>query len=263
MKAALKSSSLVGTSCNSVEQKFSNSSQSYLKAAHLQRRVGQALLNLMSDQRFDIGIDLGCGPGTFTSYLKEKTKSLLSMDLSTSMLIENSQAQTKIRTNSEALPLRENSVSVCFSSLMVQWCDLNKVLHEIHRVLEPNGHAYVSTLVSGTLAEYANAWSKVDNDHHIHTYLNMEQAIKSANILPWSAAEIEQKDEVLWYDNVSLLAKELKQLGANFVAGKQSRGLVTPNKWKRMENEYHRSSYCKAQNAYPATYKVLYLKLIK
>lgn len=246
-----------------VEQHFAHSAKTYQQGAQLQHLVANSLLRKISTEVVDVAVDLGCGPGLFTASLQQKSKSLVSIDLSSEMLKQSAATNHKVQANSHALPILNNSVDLIFSSLMIQWCDFEQVLQQIHAALKPGGKAYISTLINGSLGELQQAWAEVDDDEHIHKYLSIEQLIASSNKGAWHSVEIEQTTQTLWFDQVKSLAKELKLLGANYVQGRKSKGLMTKTKWQKMEQAYCDKFYCPDKQAIPASYQVVLLELKK
>lgn len=257
-----------------IQKHFSDSAQTYVKRAQLQQRVGQTLFNKLKlgkaatslinrDNKGNICVDLGCGPGLFTPLLNQEFETVIALDLANDMLKVNDVAKAKVQANSHALPFLPQSVDVFYSSLMVQWCDLHQVLDQVYNALKPNGKAVIATLLDGTLFELEQAWSKVDSDKHIHEYLSVEQLTSTVQNRSWRQIQLTQQAEVFWFSNARMLAKELKSLGANFVQNRQNKGLVTKNTWQQMESAYKDAFYNPQQQGIPATYQVMYLELTK
>lgn len=248
---------------NKVERHFAHSAKTYSQGAQLQHLVAESLLSKLPKNTVNLTLDLGCGPGLFTHALKASSNTLVSLDLSSEMLGQVSNNPNKVQANSHALPFQSNCFDLVFSSLMIQWCDFEQVLNQVHSVLKPGGTALISTLIKGSLQELEQAWANVDDDEHIHQYLSIESLISSANKGDWQSIEIEQQTQTLWFDQVKSLAKELKLLGANYVQGRKNKGLMTKTKWQHMERAYHEMSYCEERQAYPASYQVVLLRLRK
>lgn len=244
-----------------ISNRFSSSATTYRQGAQLQQTVGQACLNRLSTHHYQNVIDLGCGPGLFTNQLADLTTTLISIDLSMSMLNSNPSRRFKLQANSHQLPLRSDSIELVFSSLMIQWCDLDVVLDEIYRVLKPGGQAIISTLVEGTLCELKNAWSAVDNDAHIHQYLSLSQVKQKVAEKSWAKQHCDNQEISFKFSSPMVLARELKLLGANYVKNRKNKGLVTRHKWQLMEQAYREQ--CHTQDDIPATYQVVYIELEK
>jgi len=246
-----------------VAMHFTHSASTYSQGAQLQQIVANQLLAKLPLEVQSIALDLGCGPGLFTSELKKRVQHLVSLDLSSQMLAEVPEGPAKVRANSHALPFRADCFDFVFSSLMVQWCDFEQVLNEVNAILKPGGKAYISTLIQGSLAELEQAWAEIDDDQHVHKYLTMEQLIGQVNKGNWQSIEIEHETQTLWFDKVRALAKELKLLGANYVQGRKHKGLMTKSKWQAMEQAYKDKYYCEQQQAIPASYQVVLFELRK
>ena len=261
IKGSVNCVSLVDKS--QVEKHFGHSAATYRQGAQLQRLVGTRLLDLLQSDSDGICLDLGCGPGLFSESLNRKFPTLLSLDLSLDMLKQNVRAHNRVRVDGHALPFCNESVDAVFSSLMVQWCDFERVIGQIYGALKPGGQAVISTLITGTLFELASAWSKVNDDRHIHDYLDLEYIKHKVSALPWSQQSMSTETQVFWFDNAKALAKELKSLGANYVEKRSQKGLLTKSKWMAMEAAYAQRFIDPGQNKVPATYQILYINLVK
>lgn len=246
---------------------FGRSSHTYKGAARLQTDVANELLELAvqnkkSNEKFERILDLGCGPGLMTAQLSEQTQQLVSLDLCASMLSQNTNADNRVLANSHQLPFQSESFDLVFSSLMIQWCDLQQVLSQIHQILKPNGKAVISTLVTGSLTELQQAWTQVDNDKHIHEYLTTDEVKSVINTFDWQQSNTRIQTKTYPFKSVRALAKELKHLGANIVQGRQSKGLMPKSKWLTMESTY-REMFATPNQQIPASYQVMYLELTK
>lgn len=246
-----------------IKQHFGGSAHTYKLGAQLQYKVGQTLLTKVHSNPVNVCLDLGCGPGLFSQELGSNSECLISLDLSLPMLKTNAQSSNKVQGNSHNLPLLNESVDLVFSSLMIQWCDFYEVLSQVYRILKPGGKAVISTLIKGSLTELEQAWTKIDNDNHVHCYLAMEELVEYTNKIKWQRIVIEQEKETFWFKDVISLAKELKHLGANHVESRKNKGLMTKSKWQKMESEYQNLFFEEDKNAIPASYQVVYIELIK
>lgn len=251
---------------NAVIKQFDTSASTYTTSPTLQQELGDILFKTIFPCSFDdtsVILDLGCGPGLFTQRIKTLGGQLLSIDLSQSMLIQNSLSNAKLRSDSHCLALQNESVDLVFSNLMMQWCDAQQVLAEIHRVLKPGGTAVISTLLPGSLFELQQAWSTVDNDQHIHQYQSGKCISSTLASLTWRQKSTTEQELVYHYSNARQLAKELKSIGANHVHNRKRVGLVGKGAWKKMENAYRRQFLNPELNMISATYRALTIKLKK
>lgn len=246
-----------------VAKHFTSSAKTYSLGAQLQHAVANSLLQNMPVKSTGLTLDLGCGPGLFSQQLQSKTGKLISFDLSMSMLQQGCSNTPKVQGNSHHLPFLPNSFEQVFSSLMIQWCDLERVLQQVHGILKPGGCAYISTLIQGSLCELQQAWQAVDNDQHIHEYLSRDELILTVNKAGFTQVSVQQQTHEFWFNTVKELAKELKMLGANYVKNRQNKGLVTKSKWQKMESAYRDAFYSVEKNAIPASYEVVLIELKK
>lgn len=254
---------LVADESTQVAKHFTSGAKTYSFGAQLQHAVAEELMQKMPLKPSGLTLDLGCGPGLFTQQLQSKSDKLISFDLSMSMLRQGKSAVTKIQGNSHCLPFLPDSFDQIFSSLMVQWCDLERVLEQVHHVLKPGGCAYISTLIQGSLCELEQAWQAVDNDQHIHEYLSRDELILTVNRAGFGQVSVQQHKHEFWFESVKGLAKELKMLGANYVKNRQNKGLITKSKWQTMESAYRDNFYSAEKDAIPASYQVVLIELKK
>jgi SAM-dependent methyltransferase len=90
-------------------------------------------------------LDVGCGNGVFTLYLRDRCRSVTGVDFSAHMLSENP-CQPLIQADVERLPIRSDAYDVCFEANVLHHVDNpRRVVQEMARVsrrwvilLEPN-----------------------------------------------------------------------------------------------------------------------------
>jgi SAM-dependent methyltransferase len=90
-------------------------------------------------------LDVGCGNGVFTLYLRDRCRSVTGVDFSARMLSENP-CQPLIQADVEHLPIQADSYDVCFEANVLHHVDSpERVVKEMARVsrrwvvlLEPN-----------------------------------------------------------------------------------------------------------------------------
>lgn len=244
---------------------FSKAAASYVGAARLQRQVAYAALTALQHKKANFGhlLDLGCGPGWLQPELLKYAAKITAVDLSAGMLAQAASQGLAINyllADAAALPLPDNSVDSVFSSLMLQWCQTPaQVLSEIARVLKPGGYAVITTLVTGTLAELAEAFASVDDFSHIHAFLSQDELLAATAVaaLDW---QLSSHCYQLPYADIFVLARELKALGANHLAKRAQQGLTGKGYWQRVAAAYPEH---KQQGALTASYQVVQLTAYK
>lgn len=256
----------LGSGCEfkqQVARSFSAASQSYMQGARLQQQVALDALALLPKTASGHLLDLGCGPGWLHPRFADYCSAFTAIDLSAGMLKMAAQAalaKTYLQADAQQLPLADNSIDKVFSSLMLQWCsEPSAVFREINRVLKPGGKVVITTLVDGTLTELAQAFASLDSYPHVSRFLavdSIRQAAGAAETISW---QFEQRCYPLYYPGVQTLARELKLLGANQVAGRRN-GLTGKGYWQQLAQAYevHRTML-----GLPASYQVLMISGVK
>ncbi len=256
-KAATKNTT--GTN-NIVSRHFDKAAQSYQSGAQLQQQVATDLLSRLNDvkpQQHKCLLDMGCGPGWLHPTLKNYCTELWAADLSARMLAEAktlNQASRFFEADAAALPIAANCLDTIFSSLMLQWCPKPAaVFAEFQRVLKEDGRLYLTTLVTGSMAEFRQSWAQVDNHPHQLAFLSAAEVLAAA-----SAAGFVCHSELityrLFYPDVQSLARSFKQIGANYVAGRPGSGLGGKKRWLQFANAYEQF---RTKQGLPLSYQVL------
>ena len=163
----------------------------------------------------------------------------------------------RVRADAYALPFRDGSFDLVFSSLMLQWCDdLDAVFAEIARVLKPGGVLLFSTFGPGTLAELREAWSASDAPgNHVNHFFD-PHALGSALMHAGLAEPVLDVDRtVIDYPDVLTLMRELKAIGAHNVTRGRARGLTGRKRLAAMTQAYETQ---RRDGKLPATYEVIH-----
>lgn len=247
-----------------VAQSFSRAAHTYDTVANLQRNVGENLLRKVGvDLQVKTVIDLGCGTGYFTPHLQKKfpQASVIGVDLAEGMLAvakaRNSEKVSFACGDAEHLPFATESVDVIFSSLALQWCqNLEALFSELNRVLKPNGQLVFSTLGPNTLHELKSAWQKVDGYVHVNRFKTINELHDGLRENSFSLVEFEQESQVLKFEKLSDLTRELKALGAHNINRGQAEGLTGRKKIEAFKSAYENF---RNENTLPATYDVFYI----
>ena len=249
-----------------VRRSFGRSASAYDAAAVLQKRVREELLGRLDMVRLEPGVvlDLGAGTGHAALALKRRYRSsqVLALDLAEGMLREAGRRQTLLRRfrrvcgQAAALPLRDASVDLVFSNLMLQWCqDPDAVFGECRRVLKPGGLLTFTTFGPDTLVELRRAWAAADGRTHVNRFIDMhdlgDALVRSGLVEP--VMDVERY--TLTYAEVRDLMQDLKTIGAHNANAGRPRGLTGKGSLARMTAAYE--SFRK-DGRLPATYEVVY-----
>ena len=245
---------------------FDRASAGYEAAAGLQARIATELLERLELFRFAPGVvlDLGCGTGRVTRELKRRhpRASVIGLDLAPGMLREARRHQWRWRRfervcgDALRLPLRDASVDLVFSNLMLQWCEpLPAALAEVRRVLKPSGFFAFSTFGPDTLHELRSAWAQADGYNHVNRFADMHEL---GNLLLHTglAEPVLDVDHIeVDYPDVLTLMRDLKAIGAHNVTAGRSRTLAGRARLARVQHAYE--SFRRGEGL-PATYEVIY-----
>ncbi len=251
-----------------VRASFSRAAATYDAAAVLQARVRGELLERLDLVRLEpaVVLDLGAGTGHATQALRRRYRRarVIAADLAPGMLREAGRRQALLRrfdrlgADAAALPLRDASVDLLFSSLMLQWCpDPDAVLRECRRVLRPGGLLTFTTLGPDTLVELRRAWAAADPARpHVNTFLDMHDLGDALVRAGLAEPVMDVERYTLTYDEVRGLMRDLKALGAHSAATDRPKGLTGKQTLARMLAAYETER--RADSALPATYEVVF-----
>jgi len=233
---------------------FSRAAAGYDSAALLQRQVGERLLGMGTDHSGQQVLDAGCGTGYFSQRWRALGKQVIALDLAAGMLAFARQQQAAdhyLLGDIEQLPLPDASVDICFSNLVVQWCDdLPRALAELYRVTRPGGLILFSTLTQGALHELATAWQQVDAGQHVNDFLPPEQ-IRAA-CRPYRH-QIEPVLQRCYYPDVISVMRSLKGIGATHLHHGREAGLLSRQRLAALQAAYPRQ-----QTECPLSYHLVY-----
>ena len=250
-----------------VRNSFSEAAPSYDAAAVLQKQVREELLGRLEVLRMQpqVVVDLGAGTGHAALALKRRYPGsrVIAMDLAIGMLREAGRRQTLLRrfsrvgADAAAVPLRNASVDMIFSNLMLQWCnDTDRVLRECRRVLRPGGVLHFTTLGPDTLMELRRSWQQADPRHaHVSRFIDMHDIGDALVRAGFAEPVLDVERYTLQYDDVRGLMRDLKAIGAHNATEGRSRGLTGKSTLSRMLAAYE--TY-RREGKLPATYEVVF-----
>ena len=248
-----------------VRASFDRASATYESAAGLQARVAAELLERLDSFALEprVVLDLGAGTGRTTRELKRRypRANVIALDLAAGMLREANRHQMRWRRfervcgDAQRLPLAGASVDLVFSSLMLQWCELDAAFGEVRRVLKAGGFFAFSTFGPATLGELRSAWAQADGHNHVNHFIDMHD-VGSALMRAGLAEPVLDVDRIeVDYQDARTLMRDLKSIGAHNVTAGRPRALTGRARLARMEHAYE--AY-RREGALPATYEVIY-----
>ena len=252
--------------CNTKQRiafNFSRAASTYDEAATLQKLVAAEVMQSTPEEASVVSVlDLGAGTGSHSQALSLRYPEahVTGMDLAMGML-EFAREQTSdisslhwCSGDIEALPFKSDSFDLVYSSLAIQWCQLERVLREVERVLVPGGQFVFSTLADGSLQELDQAWQAIAETNRVNRFDVSEHQHQQVMESPLQVISFRQQPETLFYPDVVSLLKELKALGVNTVLS-GSQGLMTRTKLQGLQQAYE---VFRTEAGLPLTYQVVY-----
>jgi malonyl-CoA O-methyltransferase len=244
---------------NKVSHNFNRFAKTYDEFAVVQKEIAKRLFNrleiinskLQNNLEHNI-LELGSGTGILSKLLlnKYQAKQIIATDFANQSLTLNP-LPNKICLDSHELPVKENSFEIVISNLMMQWCDIEQITKEASKVLKNDGLFLFSTFGPQTLIELGESWSKVDNNQHISTFMDMHDIGDKMLGLGFKNVVVESEIITLTYEKVMDLLIDLKNIGAQNINSKN----ISKSNLSQMIKNYEKF---RTSGKLPATYEVIY-----
>jgi malonyl-CoA O-methyltransferase len=245
---------------------FERASGSYESAARLQVSVAAELLERLAIFDFApaVVLDLGCGPGRVSGELKERypRSQVIALDLSAGMLREAMRHLAagrpfeRVCGDALRLPLKDASVDLIYSNLMLQWCEpLEAALAEVRRVLKGSGFFAFSTFGPDTLHELRASWAQADGYNHVNHFADVHVVGDTLTRCGLMEPVLDIDRYELDYPDALTLMRDLKAIGAHNVTAGRPRSLLGRARLERVQRAYETF---RRDSRLPATYEVIY-----
>jgi len=249
-----------------VRRSFDKAARTYDAAAAVATEIRNRLL-----ERLDIVklqpkaiLDLGAGTGHSSKALRHRYRGaeVIALDLAPGMLAQAERQQAWLRrfdpviADAHRLPLKDASVELVFSNLMLEWChDPDAVFQEIRRVLKPGGLLTFTTLGPDTLRELRDGWRKIDPHTHVHRFIDMHDLGDALMRAGLAEPVMDTERLTVTYADVDALMRELAASGSTNVAQGRSRGLTTKARLQALREAVRREP---TTGALPVSVEVVY-----
>ena len=248
-----------------VRRAFDRAAGTYDSAAVLHAKVREDLLQRLQLVTLvpQVVLDAGAGTGHASRALKRlyPKAQVVALDSSLQMLKVAAKQQSWLRpfericADAELLPLRDGSVDLILSNLMLQWCNPDAVFAEFRRVLKPSGLLSFSSLGPDTLRELRSAWGQIDAHSHVNQFIDMHDLGDALVRSGFAAPVLDVERFTLQYLDVRKVAADLKATGAHNSTAGRARGLTSPRKFAAMQAAYEQF---RQDGRLPATYEVVF-----
>ena len=231
---------------NQVQRQFDRAASTYDDVAGLQRTMANQLIDWMTSEpsikTANRIVDLGCGTGYALSQIAKRFSApLTGVDLSTKMLSRAASlvpGADLIHGDLHALPFTDASQTCLFSNAAIQWCELDAVTAELHRVLASDGNFFVGTFLDTTLQQFTSAFQLVGLDDPVHpmsTRAEVESALAKAGL---KTTNVHQQTHELEYVDVDSMFNAVRKLGASNAMRTRSRQLMNRTAYRRMRDVF-------------------------
>lgn len=254
-------------SATEARRSFNAAARHYDAAALLQRTIADRLLESFEALRIRPArsLDLGSGTGYGARRLKQRFKKtrVLQLDLAENMLREARRKTARLFSrdhfvcaNALSLPLADQAVDLVFSNVMLPWRPAPDALFaELRRVLKPGGLFVFSSLGPDTLRELRESWGAVDDQPHVHAFLDMHDLGDALTRNGLADPVLNTEHLTLTYRDARQLLRELRHSGAANINAGRRRSLTGKRRWQGMLARYEAR---RAEGVLPATFEVIY-----
>jgi malonyl-CoA O-methyltransferase len=244
---------------------FDRAAARYDEAAVLHREVGIELLSRLelTTLKPQVILDAGAGTGHASRALRKRYRDALviALDFSFGMLTAARRQQgwlkpfSRLCADALHLPVKDGSVDLIVSNLMLQWCDPEATVAEFARILKPEGLLAFTSFGPDTLRELRDSWARLDADAHVHPFMDMHDLGDALVRNGFADPVLDTERYTLEYASLEDLCKDLKATGAKNADRQRRRGLTSPDRFKELKTEYetHRRG-----GRLPATYEVVF-----
>lgn len=139
---------------------------------------------------------------------------------------------SSVMGDAEQLPFQDNSVDLVFANLLLPWCDPQAVFGEVARVLCDGGLVLFTTVGPDTLQEVRRAWSAIDDDVHVHGFVDMHDLGDLAARAGLMEPVMDVDRLQVTYGGLDRLVEDLRACGATNVAFGRRTQLTGPGRWR-------------------------------
>ncbi len=253
-----------------ISKDFSKAADTYDAAAIVQQEICNRAIERLQMLKVDPNtiLDIGSGTGKSTRGLQKQFPNahVISSDVALPMLMQLNQMQPPLQQvasticcDAEQISIKDGSVDLVFSTSTFQWCeDLQQVFAECWRVLKPEGVLVFTTFGPDTLLELRHSWAQVDQQEHVHSFLDMHHIGDLLLACHYGDPVVDMEVITIEYRKARHLLRDLKDTGSRgkFVAESVSGGLTGKGKFQRFEDAYEQ--YRLKNGLLPASYEVIY-----
>ncbi|MBN9226098.1 MULTISPECIES: malonyl-ACP O-methyltransferase BioC [Legionella] len=250
-----------------INKAFNRHATEYEFAAKVQQEIGVRLLERlqylnMKPQRI---LDLGCGPGFFSSELTKiyPKAQVVGLDLAQFMLVQAQKKQSwrrkwpLVAADMRNMPFAAGTFDLIFANQVIHWGGaLIPVFRELNRVMKANGCLMFTTLGPDTFKELKHAWTGVNHYAHVNEFADMHDVGDCLMSEHFLEPVIDMELLAVHYQTLPKLLQALKAQGVKNINPQRNQGLTGKTAWRQFEQNY--STLQTDKGKYPLTYEVVY-----
>lgn len=192
-----------------------------------------ALFGLQPERVLDVGAATGAGSAALAALYPDAQ--IVAVDSSFAMAqcaASNAAGVGVLVGDAHELPLATHSVDLIFANLLLPWASAETVLAEFARVLRADGLALFTSFGPDTLVELRHAWRTVDDDVHVHGFVDMHDIGDLAARAGLAEPVMDVDRLQIEYGNLESLVDDLRRTGAaNSAVGRRT-GLTGRSRWQ-------------------------------
>lgn len=233
-----------------ISRDFDKAANSYDEHAIIQRKAADYLFSTIKNEisNHTLTLDAGCGTGYFHELLRKNKIycPLLQTDIAYNMCRKSAEYASPAQyggvytfaSDIEKLPLSPQSIDIAFSSLTLQWTDLEMVLSQLNNALKHNGKVAIATIGEGTLFELKQASLIGKKSLSINDDFKNEKEIKELFIKHGFKNITTQTQTIkMEHDNLKNLLTSIKGVGAIY-KGKRNNKYLGKDYFRQVEQNY-------------------------
>lgn len=250
-----------------VQTAFNRAANTYESAAILGQEIAHRLVERLDYMRIQPKLILDVGAGTgFASQLLAKRypeAQIYAVDFAQAMVQQGHSFCSQYRNiqwlvaDAQQLPFPNNYFDLVFSNFMLPWCPhLPALFAEMQRVLTPSGLFLFSTLGPDTLQELRSSWAAVDEEAHVHLFLDLHDVGDALLQAQFLDPVMDREMLTMLYPEARQLFRELKAAGGQNLLSERRKSLTGKYHFQQFLQQYQ--SYQDAEGRCPATFEVIY-----
>lgn len=199
---------------------FNRAKHTYDLNADLQQTICKQLIAEVSThhQYFPNIIDIGCGTGLSTQFLKNafQCQQLMAIDLADDLLsLAQTRSMTTVCADFDQIPTLSQQFDLVFANMSLQWSEnLSATLAEISRVTKHSGLLAVSLPICGTFGELKHLLYQMTGSLYFNEFIPLETLSTVLKNSDYQIITLQTTDHYFTQPDLKSALRSLKSVGA-------------------------------------------------